>query len=131
MELSKTIGLRAALLALMLVPLSGCGKPATAEDRTALEGDWLANDGSAHRLYFAPNGTFQFEYSAGTVWQLHWDLGSSGQIKLSSYEDHVPIADCNYIITGNVLHIDNGQGAPCAKPDVTPDSPIPLGFNRG
>jgi hypothetical protein len=46
-------------MALLSASLLSC-KPATEEDRKALMGLWIPDDGSRHTIEFKPDGVFDF-----------------------------------------------------------------------
>ena len=56
---------RTLLIALMSGSLMACWDMATEEDRKALVGLWVPDDGSRHTIEFKDNGVFGFVYDAG------------------------------------------------------------------
>ena len=72
-----------ALMALC-VPLLGCW-PATEEDRKALTGLWIPDDGSRLTIEFKPDGVFDFVYDVGpprTVLRIKWSLDTKGKVDI-------------------------------------------------
>lgn len=116
---------------LLIVPaalLSGCSEPATEADATALTAIWLPDDGSGRYVEFKPDGVFDYQYDRGYTLRLDWKLAGKGRVALTS--GNGVTVSCNYIMTDGSLAIDNGSGAACFGPSVTPPSPMPTKFKR-
>lgn len=120
--------MRKWLLIVPTVLLPGCGEPATEADRTALTAIWLPDDGSGRNVEFKADGVFDYQYDRGYTLRLDWKLASKGRVALTS--GNGVTVSCNYTITDASLAIDNGSGAACVSPGVTPPSPIPTKFKR-
>jgi len=118
---------RGAAMTACIGLLSACGAPPTAEDRSALVGLWLPEDGSGQTVEFKQDGVFDYKYFA--TLRLNWDLAKKGELRLTTVNGVVKIT-CYYTIEGNRLRIDNGSGETCVTPSVTPPEPMPLSFTR-
>jgi hypothetical protein len=120
-------------LSIMLMPLSlaACWpEAASEEDRKALVGVWMPDDGSCHDIAFRPDGVFDFLDDTGpprTVLRLKWSLDTKGKVDIRG-DDGSPYKTCPYSIVGGKLTIDNGSGAECLSPSVTPAVPMPRAF---
>jgi hypothetical protein len=117
---------RFAVLAAAALGIAACDRPSAA-DRQALVGQWRPEDGSKRRIEFKQDGEFDYVYLA--TWRLRWDLGGSGRVHLAG-PDGTIVARCHYRIEGDRLLIDDGSGASCASPRVTPPVPMPTAFRR-
>ncbi len=117
---------RLAILAAAALGLAACDRPSAA-DRQALVGLWLPEDGSKRTIAFKQDGEFDYVYLA--TWRLRWELGSRGRVHLTG-PDGTIVERCHYRIEGDRLLIDNGAGASCASPRVTPPAPMPMAFRR-
>ena len=115
-----------APLALVAI-LGGCGKPATPEDRASLIGIWTPTDRSEQIITFHDDGVFDYRYMA--TLRMRWELGSVGEIKLSSTDGGVRWS-CWYTLVDGLLHIDKGNRETCVSPGVSPKMPMPLEFRR-
>jgi hypothetical protein len=119
-------------VALLGSSLLSCN-PATDEDRKALTGLWIPDDGSRHTVEFKPDGVFDFVYDAGppsrTVLRLKWTLDTRGEVDIRG-DDGARWKTCRYSIAAGRLTIDNGNGAECLQPAVTPPVPMPKAFSR-
>jgi hypothetical protein len=119
-------------VALLGSSLLSCN-PATDEDRKALTGLWIPDDGSRHTVEFKPDGVFDFVYDAGppsrTVLRLKWTLDTKGEVDIRG-DDGARWKTCRYSIAAGGLTIDNGNGAECLQPAVTPPVPMPKAFSR-
>jgi hypothetical protein len=107
--------------------LSGCGEPATAEDRAALVGLWLPENGTTKTVEFKVDGVFDYKYFA--TLRLNWEMRKKGEVELSTTNGAVKFT-CYYKIEGNRLSIDNGSGETCVTPNATPPDPMALSFTR-
>jgi hypothetical protein len=77
-------GSRTLLIALMSGSLLAC-RPATEEDRKALVGLWMPDDGSRHSIEFKENGVLDFVYDVGpprTVLRIKWSLDTKGKVDI-------------------------------------------------
>lgn len=120
-----------ALIALLGASLFSCNR-ATEEDRKALIGLWIPDDGPRHTVEFKPDGVFDFVYDAGpprTVLRLKWSLDTKGKIDIRG-DDGSRYKTCPYTIEGDKLSIDNGDGGECLQPAVTPAVPMPKAFSK-
>ncbi|MER9236549.1 hypothetical protein NKI56_31800 [Mesorhizobium sp. M0622] len=108
--------------------LGGCGTSATAEERASLLGIWTPTDRSGRIITFHDDGVFGYRYFA--TLRLYWELGSQGEIKLSSLDGGVRWS-CYYTLVDGLLRIDKGNGETCVTPGSTPPKPMPLEFIRG
>src|SRR5215813_13718470 len=127
MNVSRTL-----LIALMSGSLLACNKPATEEDRKALVGLWIPDDGSRHTIEFKENGVFDFVYDVGpprTVLRLKWSLDTKGKVDIRG-DDGSRYKTCRYAIEDDKLSIDNGDGGECLQPAVTPAVPMPTAFSK-
>jgi hypothetical protein len=120
------------LVALLGSSLLSCN-PATEEDRKALAGLWVPDDGSRHTVEFKPDGVFDFVYDAGppsrTVLRLKWTLDTKGKVDIRG-DDGERWKTCRYSIEAGKLSIDNGEGVECLQPAVTPPVPMPKAFTK-
>ena len=112
---------------MLVVALGGCGKPATPEGRASLIGIWTPTDRSEQIITFHDDGVFDYRYMA--TLRMHWELGSVGEIKLSSVDGGVRWS-CWYTLVDELLRVDNGKGETCVSPGVSPAMPMPLEFRR-
>lgn len=122
---------RIVVVALLSGSLLSC-KPATEEDRKALAGLWIPDDGSGHMIEFRKDGVFNFLYDAtppGTVLQIKWSLDTKGEVDIRA-DDGSRYKTCRYSIEANKLTIDDGNGAECLRPAVTPPVPMPKSFTK-
>jgi hypothetical protein len=119
------------LIALLSGGLLSC-KPATEEDRKALVGVWIPDDGSGHAIEFRQDGVFNFLYETappGTVLQIKWSLDTKGEVEIRA-ADGSRYKTCRYSIDGRKLAIDDGNGAECLRPAVTPVVLMPKAFTK-
>ena len=120
------------LVALLGSSLLSC-KPATEEDRKALTGLWIPDDGSSHTIEFKPDGVFDFVYDVGppsrTVLRIKWSLDTKGKVDIRA-DDGSRYKTCRYSIEANKLSIDDGDGAECLRPAVTPVVLMPKAFTK-
>ena len=122
----------ALLMALMSGSLLACDPPATDEDRKALTGLWIPDDGSRHTIEFKKDGVFDFVYDAvppRTVLRIKWSLDTKGKVDIRG-DDGSRYKTCPYAIKADKLSIDNGDGGECLQPAVTPAVPMPQAFSR-
>ena len=120
-----------ALMALVTC-LSACSKPATEEDRKALAGLWIPDDGSRHTIEFKENGVFDFVYDVGpprTVLRIKWSLTTKGKVDILQ-DDGSHYRTCRYSIDVNKLVIDDGIGAECLRSATTPTTLMPRTFTK-
>ena len=120
-----------ALTALLCGALLSC-KPATEEDRKALTGLWIPDDGSRHTVEFKPDGVFDFVYDATpprVVLRLKWSLDTKGKVDIRG-DDGSRWKTCRYSIDAGKLAIDDGDGRECLQPAVTPAVPMPKAFTK-
>lgn len=115
---------------LLALALLSCSAP-SAEDRKALVGKWLLEDGSGHLVLFREDGMFDFLYdSAGpTLLELSWELASKGKIAIKASDGSV-VRACAYTIQADRLSIDDGSHGECISPFVTPHVGMPQTFRR-
>jgi len=109
--------------------LAGCAQ-SSPEDRAALVGLWLPEDGSPHTVQFKHDGEFDFIYEvtpAPYVLRLQWSLGRKGRINLASGGTTIT---CHYAIEDDRLSIDNGSGGECVRSATTPTTLMPRSFMR-
>ena len=119
------------LIALLSVGLLSC-KPATEEDRRALVGLWIPDDGSRRAIAFREDGVFDFLYDPappGTVLRIKWSLDTQGEVEIRA-DDGSRYKTCRYSIDGSKLAIDDGNGAECLRPAVTPVVLMPKAFTK-
>jgi hypothetical protein len=119
------------LIALLSGGLLSC-RPATEEDRKALVGVWIPDDGSGLAVEFRQDGVFNFLYETappGTVLQVKWTLETKGEVEIRA-DDGSRYKTCYYSIDGRKLTIDDGHGAECLRPGVTPIVLMPKAFTR-
>ena len=125
---------RALLITLMSSGLLACWPDtATEEDRKALVGLWLPDDGSRHTIEFKDTGVFDFVYDAGpprTVLRIKWSLDSKGKVDIRE-DNGARYKTCRYSITGGKLTIDDGSGAECLRSATTPTTLMPKAFIKG
>jgi len=128
MKISHTLS-----IVLMPFSLAACWpQTASDEDRKALVGVWIPDDGSRHDIAFRPDGVFDFLYDTGpprTVLRLKWSLDTKGKVDIRG-DDGSHYKTCPYSINSGKLTIDNGSGAECLSPAVTPPVPMPRTFTR-
>jgi len=125
-------GSRTLVMALMSGSLLACGRPATEEDRKALVGLWMPDDGSRHAIEFKGNGVFDFVYDVGpprTVLRIKWSLDTKGKVDIRR-DDGVHYKTCRYSIDANKLTIDDGSGAECLRSATTPTTLMPRTFTK-
>jgi hypothetical protein len=123
---------RILLIALMAGSLLACSKPATDEDRKALVGLWVPDDGSRHTIEFMGNGVFEFVYDPApirTVLQVKWSLDTKGKVDIRQ-DDGSPYKTCRYSIDAGKLTIDDGSGAGCIRSATTPTVFMPKTFTK-
>ena len=116
---------------LLLFALSSCAR-STENDRQALTGKWVPEDGSGHLVFFRPDGVLDYVYdtTVPVVQRLRWELGRKGEVYVKG-DDGSAIRTCYYTIEGDKLSIDNGSGRECIGPWVTPPVPMPRAFRKG
>ena len=98
------------LIALMSGSLLACSRPATEEDRKALVGLWMPEDGSRHSIEFKENGVFDFVYDVGpprTVLRIKWSLDTKNKVDIRQ-DDGSHYKTCRYSIAANKL-VDRRQ----------------------
>ena len=120
-----------ALMASLCGALLSC-KPATEEDRKALTGLWIPDDGSRHTVEFKPDGVFDFVYDVTpprVVLRLKWSLDTKGKVDIRG-DDGSRWKTCRYSIDAGKLAIDDGDGRECLQPAVTPAVPMPRAFTK-
>jgi hypothetical protein len=117
---------RFAVLTAAALGVTACDRPSVA-DRQALVGRWQPEDGSKRTIEFKQDG--EFDYVNLATWRLRWELGGRGRVHLTG-PDKTIVERCHYRIESNRLLIDNGSGASCASPGVTPPVPMPMVFRR-
>lgn len=123
---------RALLMAFMSGTLLACDPPATDEDRKALTGLWIPDDGSRHTIEFKRDGVFDFVYDAvppRTVLRVKWSLDTKGKVDIRA-DDGSRYKTCRYSINAGKLTIDDGSGAECLSPSATPKIPMPTKFTK-
>jgi hypothetical protein len=123
---------RALLIVLLGSNLLACSKPATSEDRKALVGLWIPNDGSRHTIEFMDNGVFEFVYDPGpikTTLQVKWSMDTKGKIDIRQ-DDGSPYKTCKHAIDAGKLTIDDGSGAGCIRSATTPTVYMPTKFTK-
>lgn len=120
------------LVALLGSSLLSCN-PATEEDRKALTGLWIPDDGSRHTIEFKPDGVFDFVYDVGppsrTVLRIKRSLDTKGKVDIRA-DDGSRYKTCRYSIEANKLSIDDGDGAECLRPAVTAVVLMPKAFTK-
>jgi len=119
------------LIALLSGGLLSC-RPATEEDRKALTGVWMPDDGSGHAIEFREDGVFNFLYETappGTVLQVKWSLDTKGKVDIRA-DDGSHYKTCRYSIDAGKLAIDDGDGNACLRPGATPVVLMPKTFTR-
>jgi hypothetical protein len=122
---------RTLLIALMSGSLLAC-RPATEEDRKALVGLWVPDDGSRQTIEFKENGVFDFVYDPHpprTVLRVKWSLSTKGEVDIRQ-DDGSPYKTCRYSIDAGKLAIDDGSGSECLKISVTPTTVMPKAFTK-
>ena len=127
MNVSRTL-----LIALMSGSLLACNKPATEEDRKALVGLWLPDDGSRHTIEFKENGVFDFVYDVGpppTILRIKWSLSTKGKVDIRQ-DDGSHYKTCRYSIEAGKLAIDDGSGSECLRSAATPTTLMPRTFTK-
>lgn len=118
-------GLAAAAFALIL---SSCAQ-ATEEDRRLLVGFWQPEDGSSHTVEFKTDGEFNFNYDAGYVLSVKWELGGKGRVDIKDHGGAL-YKTCHYKIEASRLSIDDGSGKECLRSATTPTTLMPKAFRR-
>ena len=124
-------GYRIVIMALLGGSLLSC-KPATEEDRKALTGLWVPDDGSRHTIEFKPGGVFDFVYDAGpprTVLRIKWSLDTKGKVDIRQ-DDGSRYKTCRYSIDAGRLSIDDGDGAECLRSATAPTVLMPKAFTK-
>ena len=124
-------GSRTLLMALMSGSLLAC-RPATEENRKALVGLWMPDDGSRHTIEFKETGVFDFVYDVGpsrTVLRIKWSLDTKGKVDIRQ-DDGSRYKTCSYSIDADGLTIDDGSGSECLRISVTPTTLMPKTFTR-
>jgi hypothetical protein len=125
-------GTHTLLIALMSVSLLACDKPATEEDRKALTGLWIPDDGSRHTIEFKKDGVFDFVYDAGpprTVLRIKWSLDSKGKVDIRA-DDGSRYKTCRYSIDAGKLTIDDGSGSECLRSGASGETRMPKTFTK-
>lgn len=120
---------RVVIQALLFGILAGCAQ-STPEDRAALVGLWLPEDGSPHTIEFKEDGEFDFIYDVTPtlyILRLQWSLGRKGRVILASGGTTIT---CHYGLEGDRLSIDNGSGRECTRSATTPTTLMPRSFTR-
>ena len=100
------------LMVLMGGCLLACSRPATEEDRKALVGLWIPDDGSRHSIEFKENGVFDFVYDVGpprTDLRIKWSLDTKGKVDIRQ-DNGSHYRTCSYSIDAGKLTIDDGSG---------------------
>ena len=118
------------LIALMSGSLVACGRPATEQDRKALVGLWMPDDGSRHSIEFKEDGVFDFVYDVGpprTVLRIKWSLDTKNKVDIRQ-DDGSHYKTCRYSIAANKLSIDDSSGAECLRSATTPTTLMPRTF---
>jgi hypothetical protein len=124
-------GGRIVLTVLLGSCLLSC-KPATEEDRKALVGLWIPDDGSRHTIEFKPDGVFDFVYDAGpprTVLRIKWALDTKGKVEIRA-DDGSRYKTCRYAIEAGKLSIHDGDGAECLRSATSPTVLMPKAFTK-
>ena len=124
-------GICTSLLALVTASLLSC-RPATEEDRKALVGLWVPDDGSRQTIEFKENGVFDFVYDPHPpriVLRVKWSLSTKGEVDIRQ-DDGSPYKTCRYSIEADKLAIDDGSGSECLKISVTPTTVMPKAFTK-
>jgi len=127
MKISHTL-----LMALMSGSLLACN-PATEEDRKALIGLWVPDDGSRHTIEFKEDGVFDFVYDPGpprTVLRIKWSLTTKGKVDIRQH-DGSHYKTCRYSIDAGKLTIDDGSGAECMRSGASGETLMPRAFTKG
>lgn len=122
---------RIALVALLSGSLLAC-RPATEEDRKALTGLWIPDDGSRHTIEFKQDGVFDFVYEATpfrTVLRIKWLLSTKGKVEIRAH-DGSRYKTCRYSIEAGKLSIDDGDGAECLRSATSPTVLMPKAFTK-
>jgi len=123
---------RALLILLMAAGLAACDKPATPEDRKALVGLWIPDDGSRHTIEFKNDGVFDFVYDYApirTTLRVKWSLDKKGKVDIRQ-DDGSYYKTCTYAIEGTRLTIDDGNGAGCIRSSATPTTYMPTKYTK-
>lgn len=115
-----------AIVALVSV-LGSCGEAPSEEDRLALIGLWMPENGSGKYIEFKADGVFDYKYFV--TLRVHWQLLHPGEVQFGGIGGGGE-RSCYYEIKDGVLHIDNGKGETCLTPNATPPDPMPLTFRR-
>jgi hypothetical protein len=124
-------GSRTLLMALMSGSLLAC-RPATEEDRKALVGLWIPDDGSRHTIEFKEDGVFDFVYDVvppRTVLRIKWSLSTKGEVDIRQ-DDGSHYKTCRYSIDADKLTIDDGSGSECLRSAATPTTLMPRTFTK-
>jgi hypothetical protein len=124
-------GSRTLLMVLMSGSLLAC-RPATEEDRKALVGLWMPDDGSRHTIEFKETGVFDFVYDVGpprTVLRIKWSLDTKGKVDIRQ-DDGSRYKTCSYSTDADRLTIDDGSGSECLRISVTPTTLMPKTFTK-
>lgn len=123
---------RALLIVLMGSSLSACSEATTPEDRKALVGLWVPDDGSRHTIEFKDNGVFDFVYDPSpirTTLQVKWSMDTKGKVDIRQ-DDGSHYKTCKYRIDADKLTIDDGSGASCIRSATTPATYMPKTFTK-
>lgn len=123
---------RALLVVLMGSSLLACSKPSTPEDRKALVGLWIPDDGSRLTIEFKDDGVFDFVYDPGrirTVLRIKWSMGTKGKVDIRQ-DNGSHYKTCSYSIDAGKLKIDDGSGAECLRSSTTPTTLMPKVFTK-
>jgi hypothetical protein len=113
----------ALLIVLLGSSLLGCSNPAKPEDREALVGLWIPDDGSRHTIEFMDTGAFEFVYDPGpikTTLLVKWSMETKGKVDIRQH-DGSHYKTCKYAIDAGKLTIDDGGGAGCIRSATTAD----------
>ncbi len=124
--------IRRTLLVLSLGGSLAACWPATGEDRKALAGLWIPDDGSRHTVDFKENGVFEFVYDVSpppTVLQVKWSMSTKGKVDIRQ-DDGSHYKTCTFSIDAGKLTIDDGAGSECLRSATTPTTLMPKKFTK-
>jgi hypothetical protein len=125
-------GSRTLLAVLLSGSVLACSPPATEEDRKALVGLWIPDDGPRYTIEFKKDGVFDFVYDVGpprTVLRIKWSLSTKGKVDIRQ-DDGSHYKTCRYSIDADKLTIDDGSGAECLRSATTPTTLMPKKFTK-